>query len=467
LNTPAPAAKPVDRPAGKLAETREPGVGSATGSVWAEELFKVGWRVALGGMIGFWFDQALLGLLIAVALYLSLHLRHLRRLRIWIERPKHTELPEVGGLWGEVFEGLLDQQRRHRKRKKQLASILAQFQASTAALPDGAVVLAGRGEIAWFNNAAQALLGLRIPQDIGLRVANLLRHPDFTRYIAEGDYEGEVEMPSPINRAIMLNLRIIPYGNDQRLMIVRDISERRRLETARRDFVANASHELRTPLTVLRGYLDIMLPEADGKGELAPWRAPLNEMRAQAERMEALINDLLKLARLESDVVAAQEEIDVATLLRRLADDARALSKGRHTIEADIAAGVVLYGRESEAQSIFSNLLSNAVQYTPEGGDIRLRWWSDREGAHLAVTDTGIGIAARDIPRLTERFYRVDTGRSRASGGTGLGLAIVKHALEHFEGRLEIASELGSGTRFVCHFPAHRVHLRDNPVALS
>lgn len=444
---------PEKEPAEPPAET---GIAPAS---WRQEFLKMGWRVALGGAIGLWFDQLVWGLLGGVSLYVLLQLRRLYRLRTWVEHPKHVELPDVGGLWGDLFESLLDQQRRHRKRKKRLANIVAQFQASTAALPDGAVVLGPRGEIAWFNKAAQALLGLRTPQDVGLRVANLLRHPEFTRYISTAEYDEEIEVPSPINRSITMSLRVIPYGNDQRLMIVRDVSERRRLEAARRDFVANASHELRTPLTVLRGYLDMMLPEAEAKGTLGTWRMPLAEMRAQATRMEAVINDLLKLARLESDAAhSRQDEIDVSGLLHQLVEDARALSRGRHTFSMEIEPGIHLYGRDSDTQSIFSNLLSNAVQYTPEGGSIRIRWWSDREGGHFAVTDTGIGIAAKDIPRLTERFYRVDTGRSRASGGTGLGLAIVKHALEHHEGRLEIQSELGEGSTFFCHFPAHRVH---------
>ena len=425
---------------------------------WRQEAVKLAWRVILFGSIGWWFDQIPLGVLGGLAFYLFLQIRRLRQLRAWIEHPKRFELPEVGGLWGDIFESLLDQQRRHRKRKKRLANIVAQFQASTAALPDGAVVLGARGEIAWFNKAAQAMLGLRAPQDVGLRVANLLRHPDFTSYVEAGEYEGEIEVPSPINRSVTMALRIIPYGNEQRLMIVRDISDRRRLEAARRDFVANASHELRTPLTVLRGYLDMMSPEAK-QGALAPWRAPLEEMRAQAARMEALISDLLKLARLESDAVQSrQEEIDVPSMLQRQVEDARALSRGRHTFTAQIEPDTHLYGRETEAQSIFSNLLANAVQYTPEGGTIDVRWWSDREGGHFAVADSGIGVAEKDIPRLTERFYRVDTGRSRASGGTGLGLSIVKHGLEQHEGRLEIRSELGKGSTFICHFPPHRVH---------
>jgi two-component system phosphate regulon sensor histidine kinase PhoR len=444
-------------------EPVDPAIAAAA---WRHEFFRIGWKVAVGYLIGAWFDEPAWGIVGGLSLYVVQQVRHLRQLRAWIEHPKRIDLPEVGGIWGNVFAGLLDQQRRHRKRKKRLASIVAQFQASTAALPDGAVVLGSSTEIVWFNKAAQALLGLRAPQDVGLRVANLVRHPNFTHYVDSGDYEAEVEVPSPINRMVTMSLRIIPYGEDQRLMIVRDISQRKRLEVARREFVANASHELRTPLTVLRGYLDMMIPESEGRGSLSQWRTPIEEMRGQAARMESLIGDLLRLARLESDAMNNRnDDVNVPGLLHQLIEDITALSRGRHTIDAEIEADTYLYGREIDVQSIFSNLLTNAVQYSPEGGQIRVRWWSDRDGGHFSVQDTGLGIAADDLPRLSERFYRVDTGRSRASGGTGLGLAIVKHALEHHEARLEIDSRLGEGSTFTCHFPPSRVHRRLPEVA--
>ena len=427
------------------------------------EVSKIVGIALVGVFVGWIFEHALLGYAVAVTLYLGIQLRHLRALRQWLEAPKHVELHEPGGIWGEVFEKLLDLQKRNRKRKKKLAAIVSEFQASTAALPDGAVVLSVRGEIAWFNKAAQALLGLRGQQDVGIRIPNLIRHPDFTDYFADSEYVNELEVPSPINHNVRIALKIIPYGKDQRLMIVRDVSELRRLETARRDFVANASHELRTPLTVLRGYLDMIEPESRGPGPLAPWRMPINEMRTQSARMESLINDMLKLAKLESDVDTRQEVLDVPHVLQRVLDEARAMSQGTHVIEGQIDMELFLFGRETEAQSIFSNLVSNAVRYTPEQGRIEVRWYGDTEGAHFSVTDSGIGIAEDDIPRLTERFYRVDVGRSRASGGTGLGLSIVKHALHRHEGHLEIQSKLGEGSTFICHFPAHRVHRAEEP----
>ncbi len=423
------------------------------------ELLLVALKVAFAALLGTWIGYPWQTVGVVLVVVLVLNLRHLTILRRWLVTPKLIELPMPGGPWGEVYDGLLNLQKRNRKRKRRLAAMLAEFQASTEALPDGAVVLGPNGEIVWFNQAAQALLGLRLQQDLGLRIANLVRKPAFTEYFTAGDYSGEVEAGSPVNASVMLSFRVIPYGNGQRLLIVRDVSELRRVETARRDFVANASHELRTPLTVLRGYLDVMEPEARTQGTLELWAAPLHEMRNQAARMESLIHDLLKLARLESDVIQTRQDLlDVPRMLARTQEEARTLSKGEHRFEFDIQQDLRLYGRESETQSIFTNLITNAVLYTPAGGIISVRWWGDDQGANFRVADSGIGIAEKDLQRVTERFYRVDVARSRASGGTGLGLSIVKHALEQHEGRLTIESELGVGSTFTCHFPPHRVH---------
>jgi two-component system phosphate regulon sensor histidine kinase PhoR len=430
---------------------------------WRRELGSIALAALAGSLAGYVFDHAWLGLCLVLVLYLALYLRRLAKLQAWLYQPKQHDLPEPGGIWGEVFDRLLDVQRRNRRKKKRLSGMLAEFRASTEALPDGAVVLGERGEIMWFNLAAHTLLGLRVPQDVGLRIANLIRYPDFADYLAAGVYDGEVEAPSPLNRARTLSLRVIPYGNNQRLLIVRDVSELKRLETARRDFVSNASHELRTPLTVLRGYLDMLEPEAQGRGPLAEWRAPLMEMKNQAVRMESLVSDMLKLARLEADAQGqrVQDLLDVPRLLRRVLDEARSLSLGNHTFEARIQPDLCLLGGETEIMSIFGNLVSNAVRYTPPGGVIRVQWELDGADARFAVADTGIGIAAKDLPRLTERFYRADVGRSRASGGTGLGLSIVKHALELHDGTLQVESELGVGSTFICRFPALRVRITE------
>jgi two-component system phosphate regulon sensor histidine kinase PhoR len=461
--TPAAAAPAATAPAA-VSTKRRP----FRSIVWRREVVKLFGFAITGALLGWIFGFPLLGCTLAITLYAANHLRYLRHLRLWLAAPKQHALPELGGIWGEVFEALQLLERRNRKRKKKLAEILSEFQSSTAALPDGAVVLGEHGMILWFNRAAQALLGLRVSHDVGIRIANLIRHPSFTDYIANHAYEGEIEVPSPINRAVSLALRVIPYGNNQRLMIVRDVSEIRRLETARRDFVSNASHELRTPLTVLRGYLDMLDPETREGRSLAGWRMPIAEMRQQSARMESLINDMLKLARLESDVYEHKQELlDAPMILGRAIDEGRSMSAGQHRFEINVQPGLLLFGREVEAQSIFSNLITNAVRYTPAGGVIRVSWWDNAEGAHLAVADSGIGISEDDIPRLTERFYRVDVGRSRASGGTGLGLSIVKHALERHEGTLRIESEPGVGSTFYCDFPPHRAHRREADASIA
>jgi two-component system phosphate regulon sensor histidine kinase PhoR len=464
--------KPATAQDGGTEDDAAPDARSSSRSPYAALLGRafihVGLVVGAGLIAGAFFHHPALGGLIALLLFVCLQLRQLVRLRAWLLAPKRYFLPDATGIWGEVFDLLIDLQRKNRKRKKRLTLMLAEFQASTAALPDGAVVLGDRGEISWFNAAARQLLGLRAPQDLGIRIPNLIRHPSFTEFFERGEFEHETEAPSPISRKRLLSLRIIPYGNDQKLLIVRDVSERRQLDAARRDFVANASHELRTPLTVLRGYLDLMDMEAQGEGPLAMWHAPIVEMRNQALRMEALVNDMLKLARLEAGRASMRDELLPAPMLiARAIDEAKAVSKGQHRFEQDIDAAPLLIGGETEFYSIITNLLTNAVRYTPPGGVVRVSWQRRADGARFAVADTGIGIASDDIPRLTERFYRVDVGRSRASGGTGLGLSIVKHALEAFDSHLEIDSEPGVGSTFFCRFPAHRVQLASSALTAA
>ncbi len=431
-------------------------------SAWRQELLKLLLLSGLGSLVGALFSGAVWGLIVVLTMYLAIQYRHLAALLIWLRSPKRHELPEPGGLWGEAFDRLADMHRRNRKKKKRLAAMLSEFQASTAALPDGAVVLSERGDLLRFNVAAQTLLGLRT-LDVGLRVATLMRHPRFTEYLQRGAFDQEIELPSPINRTKTLSARLISYGQGQRLLMLRDVSELRRLDAARRDFVSNASHELRTPLTVLKGYLEMMEAESRQGGGLADWSGPLGEMRNQSIRMESLVNDMLKLARLESEVQSRHDWVPVHPLILRVVEEARLLSSGpvKHHFEVDIEDGLQILGVEIELMSLFTNLAVNAVRYTPPPGNIRIRCRRAASGAAVyAVADTGIGIAQEDIPRLTERFYRVDVGRSRASGGTGLGLSIVKHVLEHHDSRLSIESEVGVGSTFSCEFPTQRVRYR-------
>jgi two-component system phosphate regulon sensor histidine kinase PhoR len=428
---------------------------------WQRELSRfAGWAV-LCLAAGFLLDALVVSLLAGALLYLGWHLYHLTRLHQLLRDSREMEIPEARGVWGDIYRDLYRLRQRHQRSKTKLENIVSQFQASTAALPDAAVVLDPNGRILWFNEATVGLLGFRSPQDLGQRVVNLIRNPSFTALMQGGRQEQIAEIVSPVNSGQRIALRIIPYGNEQRLLIARDVSHQQRLEQMRRDFVANASHELRTPLTVLRGYLEMMVEEAGKKGALQEWLSPIGDMARQVTRMSNIIDDLLKLARLEANEGGGRHErVAVGQLLSKLVEEGRGISGGGHTIELDAESGLELYGHASELHSIFSNLLMNAIQYTAPDGDVRLKWWSDAAGAHFSVRDTGIGIEARHIPRLTERFYRADPGRSNRTGGTGLGLAIVKHALEHHEGRLEIASELNVGSIFTCHFPSDRIRRR-------
>jgi len=426
------------------------------GRVWRREFMLLSGWLLLSVILGLFVDRVLLCLLVGVSSYLAMQLVYAYQLYRWLISDR-IEPSDGIGVWQEIYTELYRLKQRNRKRKKRLKSIVNEFQASTAALPDGAVVLDSQGRIVWFNSAAAALLALRTPQDLGQRIANLIRHPNFASYLAEHDRDGELDIPSPLNEADTILLRLIPYGNNQRLLIARDVSEQKRLEHTRRDFVANASHELRTPLTVLRGYLEMMEEEAGEAGPLESWQAPIREMGEQSRRMNRIIESLLKLARLEAEgLQQRQERIDVPTMVAKLVDDIQRAAGVDHSIETDLEAGLSLFGRPAELESVFSNLLSNAVRYTPAGGHIAVRWWSDEAGPTFAVTDDGPGIEPAHIPRLTERFYRVDAGRKASSGGTGLGLAIVKHCLEHHEAELVIDSTPGEGSTFSCRFPTQR-----------
>jgi two-component system phosphate regulon sensor histidine kinase PhoR len=332
---------------------------------------------------------------------------------------------------------------------------MRQLQRSTAALPNGVVILNAQREIVWFNRMAARLLNLRRTADLGMRIEHLLREPEFVRYLSRQDFSNPVVIRQTSGEDSHLSLQVAPYGDGQLLLLVSDVSRQMRLEAVRRDFVANASHELRSPLTVISGYLETL----GGDDALDPeLLGPVAEMRRQAERMTAIIRDLLELSRLEeTDEVVGGEPIDVAVLTAVLRKDVLARPVHPRDVRVHIDSASQLIGDEPEIYSAFSNLVDNAAKYTPAEGSLEMRWWVDEEGAHFAVSDTGIGIQPEHIPRLTERFYRVDPGRSRTTGGSGLGLAIVKHVLQRHGATLEVQSTLGAGSTFTCHFPVARV----------
>jgi two-component system phosphate regulon sensor histidine kinase PhoR len=333
-----------------------------------------------------------------------------------------------------------------RVRARHLLVQLRDLRTAAASLSDALVLLGAQGRVRWCNASAQRLLGLAWPRDRDTILAEHFAGHELGAWLREGGVEPE-DVVAPVDPAMRLQVELIPYGEQRRLLIARDISRVTRLEQIRRDFVANVSHELRTPLTVIHGYLELLDPED------VPALAPvLNEMRVQSQRMRQIVEDLLELSRLEMQQHVTEERVEMAPLLESLRREAEALSQGRHRIAVADAAHADLLGSPKDLHSAFSNLVSNAVRYTPEGGAITIHWQRVGSGAEYSVTDTGYGIPAEHLSRLTERFYRVSSSRSRATGGTGLGLSIVKHVLNLHDAQLRIESEPGEGSTFACVF---------------
>jgi two-component system, OmpR family, phosphate regulon sensor histidine kinase PhoR len=323
------------------------------------------------------------------------------------------------------------------------------------ALPDGVVILDSANRIEWFNRTAEAQLQLDPATDLGQNIANLVRDPEFIEYLRSTEDTVRIARAP----ALALSLQLIPFGQSQKMLLSRDVTQAERVDVMRRDFVANVSHELRTPLTVLVGFLETV---RELKLDPQRQRDYLGMMQEQASRMQRIIEDLLTLSALDSAPPAADDRrIAIAPLMERLKADAEALSGGRHAIKLQLEAPHDVLGVEAELLSAFGNLVSNAIRYTPAGGTVTLAWREGPEGARFSVEDTGIGIGAEHIPRLTERFYRVDRSRSRETGGTGLGLAIAKHALARHEATLEVESQAGKGSRFTARFPARRLASKD------
>jgi two-component system, OmpR family, phosphate regulon sensor histidine kinase PhoR len=414
---------------------------------------------AIGLFCGWIFGNTWVGLAAALAAYLGWQLIHLFRLDWWIRHRSFADPPEFGGVWGEVVMQVVRLHRRKRYHKQRFVKLVRQIQRSTAALPDGVVILNSQREITWFNRMAGDLLNLRGADDYGLRIDNLIRQPSFARYFDGGEYANSIVLQPDITIDNFLSMQLVPYGEGQHLLLVRDVSRQMRLENMRKDFVANASHELRSPLSVIAGYLETLAHDPALDGDL---QAPVAEMRRQAGRMTSIITDLLALSKLEeSDETVGGDYIDIAALLAVLRKDVLARPTHPRDVRVKVESHAMLRGDEPEIHSAFSNLVDNAAKYTPPEGSVEMRWWVDGEGGHFAVTDTGIGIPAEHIPRLTERFYRVDAGRSRATGGSGLGLAIVKHVLQRHGATLEVESTIGSGSTFTVHFPLPRVSDED------
>jgi two-component system phosphate regulon sensor histidine kinase PhoR len=424
---------------------------------WTSMLFRLASLLALGAMVGWLYDHAIAGMLVAALAILGWHLFNLYRLDKWLRTGRIEAIPDGVGIWPPVFARVEYIREKARRRRRRWWNLVREMRASAGAFPDGGVLLTARHEVITCNAAAERLLGLERIRDRGQRIENLLRHPEFVAYLDSPDRSGSVDLPGPVGGDNWISCRMIPYGPEQQLLLVRDITGTVRMERTRRDFVANASHELRTPLTVISGYLDALAEDNSAPGE---WALPVAEMRVQSRRMEQLLDDLLQLSRLESDPPCSLgRAVDMVALIHSARKEALALPEHPAQVDVDVGSTARVLGDEAEIHSVLSNLVSNAVRYTPREGTIRISWNVDQDGGHLAVADTGIGIADDDIPRVTERFYRTDRGRARQKGGTGLGLAIVKHALRRHDADLEIRSRLGEGSTFTCHFPRHRIAL--------
>lgn len=420
-------------------------------------------RLILAGIagttvIGLYFGYPLQGLLAGLSAYLWWTLIQARRLYLWLDHPDaDADAPESLGLWGDLFDRLNKLHRGHRQRQQQLLATLDRIQESTNAMRDGVIMTDARGTMEWWNDAAERLLGFRRHSDQGQYIHNLIRTPAFKAYFDSRDYQEPLAIHAPAKPHIHLQVQISLFGEDDRLIVARDMTRIHQLELMRRDFVGNVSHEMRTPLTVIRGYLETLLEHS---GELPKkWHRPLQAMTTQSNRMEALITDLILLSRIETgNATPDHSPINVPVLMEQICADARALSgDAQHQIRFTASTAHGVMGDESQLRSAFSNLVFNAVKYTPPGGVITVDWCESIEGAWLSVCDSGIGIDPVHIPRLTERFYRADPSRHKDTGGTGLGLAIVKHALLNHDATLAIHSQPGEGSEFICQFPEERL----------
>lgn len=413
------------------------------------------WRALIIGsatlLIGFMMGHPLAAMFLLVIGYLVYLSIQLRNLFVWLESGNADLMPSGQGVVGNIAYQIYQIRKRDRKRKIRLAELLERFRKSTAALPDGTVVLSADNQIDWFNKAAVELLGLR-SSDNGQPIGNLVRDPRFTEYLHKEE-EGAVSISSPIDDDMILEVRVVPYGEGLRLLLARDITRIVQIHQMRRDFVANASHELRTPLTVIRGYMEMLTKDAEADDSEAGHA--LGKINHQVNRMQHLVDDLLALSRLEDQgKKAVYPAINMSSLMGDLKAEAVALATDKqHTIVMECRDDIELHADEKEIRSAFSNLISNAVHYTEPGGTIAIRWYMTHNAAVYEVQDTGVGIPAEHIPRLVERFYRVNKNTSLHKQGTGLGLSIVKHVLEHYDAKLEIDSRLGKGSNFRCCFP--------------
>ncbi|MBQ0955876.1 phosphate regulon sensor histidine kinase PhoR [Serratia symbiotica] len=388
-------------------------------------------------------------LLVSVLAALAWNFYNQHKLSHWLWVDRSMTPPAGRWNWQPLFYGLYQMQQRNRRRRRELALLIKRFRSGAESLPDAVVITTVEGNIFWCNGLAQHLLGFRWPEDNGQHILNLLRYPQFSHYLQQQAFSHPLTLQ--LNNEHHVEFRVMPYAEGQLLIVARDVSQMRQLENVRRNFFANVSHELRTPLTVLQGYLEMMSNESL---DAALCAKALDTMQEQARRMDGLVTQLLTLSRIEATPnVKMNEWVDIPLMLRVLQREAQSLSGGKHAMIFRVNEQLKVFGNQEQLRSAVSNLVYNAITHTPAGTNIAVSWQQTPHGAQFQIDDNGPGIAAEHLPRLTERFYRVDPARSRQTGGSGLGLAIVKHALSHHHARLEIYSELGMGTRFIFTLP--------------
>ena len=404
------------------------------------------------GLAGWYLWNLTIGLAISfvvLTLLVIMQLRYMYQLSLWLDEPEEVRLGDGWGSWTEIFAKLYRLRRDDERSRNELAEWLSRFRQAMSQLPDGVVIMDDVLFLEWCNPVAEQHLGLKMATDKGMRVTNLVRSPEFIDYIILGRYDEPLTLKLDERKLIV---RLIPFENRRQILVTHDVTELDKIEQMRRDFIANASHELRTPLTVINGFLEIAHTQPDLDPETRTRHLEL--MVDQGQRMQNLVDDMLVLTRLESlDYPVREEVLDMHTLLEQVRAEGEALSAGRHKVSLEFN-GPRLKGSQDELRSAIGNLVSNAVRYTPEGGHITIRWFENPQGPCCSVSDTGIGIKPEHIARLTERFYRVDKGRSRETQGTGLGLAIVKHVLVRHDAQLRIESDAGKGSTFTIQFPA-------------
>ncbi|WP_434996971.1 phosphate regulon sensor histidine kinase PhoR [Vibrio scophthalmi] len=427
---------------------------------------RLSWKKLLRELVFFYTPWIIVGwmfgympwlLLAATVLQLVWHLHNQMRLSAWLWDEKRLTPPSGTGNWEHLFNGIYRLQQRQRRKRKELTNLIRRFRNGAESLPDAVVVFRSEGNIVWCNKLAQHLLGFRWPDDSGQPISNLIRTPDFIKYLTKQDFSEPLEMRSPLNVERMLELRIVPYTEGEHLMVVRDVTQVKQLEGMRRNFFANVSHELRTPMTVLQGYLEMT---EDPEMLVGPmWPKAHGVMTEQLNRMNSLVNQLLTLSKIEAAPMHELDEVvNVPVMLEVLEKEAISLSGDQqHKLRFDVDQSLLVLGDEDQLRSAISNLVYNAVKYTPAGADVHVRWYKTSQGACLEVSDSGEGIEPQHIHRLTERFYRVDKARSRDTGGSGLGLAIVKHALSHHDSHLDIWSKVGVGSKFSFVLPTRLV----------